>query len=158
METNFAFAGVIPRTRLFFLPKACYWTGNWETQKQIVGLTPRNHFTMEIERQLNFWQNTWTLQKGYYLRIFVKYFDSTEEMFDYVKDPDYMVDSDDHRGLCFGISMTQSFEFGSKDYNFHFHFDDQPKSGFQNIPSQQNPSLNPFAEEADLDSFSFYTR
>jgi hypothetical protein len=33
METNFAFAGVIPRTRLFFLPKSCYWTGNLETQR-----------------------------------------------------------------------------------------------------------------------------
>jgi len=29
LEKNFAFAGVIPRTRLFFLPKSCFWTGNW---------------------------------------------------------------------------------------------------------------------------------
>ena len=28
MEEKYAFTGVIPRTRLFFLPKACFWTGN----------------------------------------------------------------------------------------------------------------------------------
>ena len=31
METNFQFAGIEPRSRLFFIPKSCFWTGNYAT-------------------------------------------------------------------------------------------------------------------------------
>ena len=52
-------------------------------------------------------------------------------MFDYVKDPEYMTDSDNKRGLCFGISMTSSMNSDDptyKEYSFHLHFEDQQKS------------------------------
>ena len=29
MEEAYAFVGAIPRSRLFFIPKACFWTGNY---------------------------------------------------------------------------------------------------------------------------------
>ena len=29
MEDVYSFAGVIPRSRLFFIPRACFWTGNY---------------------------------------------------------------------------------------------------------------------------------
>lgn len=48
MEETYAFAGVIPRSRLFFIPKACFWTGNYATQKRIVGLAPKNEYTESI--------------------------------------------------------------------------------------------------------------
>jgi hypothetical protein len=124
IESNFGFAGVIPRTRLFFLPKSCFWTGNWETQRQIIGLTPKNFYTMEIERQLLFWRNTWSKDKGYFLQIVIKYFESPEAMFAYVADPEYMTDSDNHRGLCFGISMAKNNSSEFLEYEFNFHFDD----------------------------------
>ena len=31
MEDEFMFAGVIPRSRLFFIPRSCFWTGNFNT-------------------------------------------------------------------------------------------------------------------------------
>ena len=31
IEDTYAFAGVIPRSRLFFIPRACFWTGNYAT-------------------------------------------------------------------------------------------------------------------------------
>ena len=95
---------------------------------------------MEIERQIYYWKHAWNENKGYYLNIDVKYFNSTEEMFDYVKDPSYMTDSNNQqfddkakRGLCFGISMVQSSKSDQpsyREYSFHLHFEDQPKSGY----------------------------
>jgi ATP-binding cassette, subfamily A (ABC1), member 3 len=98
---------------------------------------------------------------GYYLNIQVKYFDSTEAMFDYVKDPNYMTDSNSWGGLCFGISMTATGDSTNPnfaEYDFHLHFDDQPKSRYQNIPNQKNPSHDSFQDQIDLNSFSLYTR
>ena len=31
MEDSYALAGVVPRSRLFFIPRACFWTGNYAT-------------------------------------------------------------------------------------------------------------------------------
>ena len=31
MEDNYGFAGIIPRSRLFFIPRSCFWTGNYAT-------------------------------------------------------------------------------------------------------------------------------
>ena len=69
MEKNFAFAGVIPRTRLFFLPRPCFWTGNYHTQKRVVGLSPENEFTRAIERQIMHWRYLWREEYGYYLSL-----------------------------------------------------------------------------------------
>ena len=33
MQDNYAFAGVIPRSFKFFVPRNCYWTGNRASQK-----------------------------------------------------------------------------------------------------------------------------
>ena len=49
MDATYSFAGVIPRSRLFFIPRSCFWTGNYYTQKQVVALAPRNVFTEDIE-------------------------------------------------------------------------------------------------------------
>ena len=48
MEDNYSFAGVIPRTRLFFIPRTCFWTGNYATQRRYIGLAPRNAYTESI--------------------------------------------------------------------------------------------------------------
>jgi len=48
MREEYGFAGVIPRPRLHFLPKACFWTGDVFSQKQYIGLAPRNEFTEAI--------------------------------------------------------------------------------------------------------------
>ena len=69
MEGEFAFAGVIPRSRLMFLPKPCFWTGNYHTQKRIVGLSPDNAFTRAIERQIMHWRYLWREDYGYYLSL-----------------------------------------------------------------------------------------
>jgi hypothetical protein len=37
-------------------------------------------------------------------------------MFAYVKDPNYMTNSDKYRGLCFGISMEQTSNPDEPDY------------------------------------------
>ena len=31
MEDNYGFAGIVPRTRLFFIPRSCFWTGSYAT-------------------------------------------------------------------------------------------------------------------------------
>jgi len=115
---------------------------------------------MEIERQINFWRNTWTREKGYFLNLIIKYFDSTEAMFDYVKDPEYMTEADSHRGICFGISMVKHKDISEPDfveYEFNLHFDDQEKSEYQNVPNQRNPAFDPYAEVADLASYELYS-
>ena len=40
MEDSYGFAGVIPRSRLFFIPRSCFWTGNYATQRRFIGLAP----------------------------------------------------------------------------------------------------------------------
>ena len=76
-------------------------------------------------------------------------------MFDYVRDPEYMVDVFDKVGLCFGIS----YEEGElNEHTFHMHFDDQDTSGYKNIPNQKNPAVDPFSTALDADSFRHYTR
>ena len=69
MEREYAFAGVIPRSRLFFLPKPCFWTGNFHTQKRMVGLSPENDFTRAIEKQIMHWRYLWREDYGYYLSL-----------------------------------------------------------------------------------------
>ena len=69
MEDTYSFAGVIPRSRLFFIPRSCFWTGNYATQKRIIGLAPRNEFTESIAFQLNRWLTLWKRQYGYILDL-----------------------------------------------------------------------------------------
>ena len=106
METSYAFAGVIPRSRLFFIPKACFWTGNFATQRQLVGLAPQNEYTESIAAQIKRWESLWKRDYGYKLDLGYKFFESKEAMFDYVEHPEYMDDIEERVGLCFGISYT----------------------------------------------------
>jgi hypothetical protein len=55
MVKNYGFAGTIPRSRRFFLPKACFYTGNVSSQKMYVGLSPKNEHTKMIAHQLELW-------------------------------------------------------------------------------------------------------
>ena len=59
MEETYGFAGVVPRSRLFFIPKACFWTGNYATQRRIVGLAPQNDYTESIAFQIKRWLTLW---------------------------------------------------------------------------------------------------
>jgi len=49
MEDSYQFTGVIPRSRLMFIPRSCFWTGNYATQRRIIGLAPRNEYTQSID-------------------------------------------------------------------------------------------------------------
>ena len=60
------------------------------------------------------------------------YFDSEQEMIDYVSNPKYEIDSN-KPGLCMGISHYASGD----NHAFKFHFEDQDNDN-QNIPNQKN--------------------
>ena len=136
IESENAFAGVVPRTRLFFIPRSCFWTGNYATQRQIIGLAPRNKYTESIAFQIRKWVIMWKREYGYLLDLSWKYFDSKEEMFEYVEHPSYMKDFENRKGLCFGISHNEiESEDGFTEHTFEFHFDDLDNSRYKNIPS-----------------------
>lgn len=125
MEDNYSFAGVIPRSRLFFIPRSCFWTGNYWTQKQWVGLAPRNAFTEDVAENIKRWRWLYEDSDGFYLQLKPMFFDTREEMMAYVEHPEYMT-SEERRGLCFGIHMSQE---GSA-YDFEMMFEDQEYSEF----------------------------
>jgi hypothetical protein len=107
MVNNYGFSGVIPRSRRFFLPKACFYTGNVSSQKMYVGLAPKNKFTKNAYHELELWMWLRRKENGVNLLYRPKYFDTEEQMMEYVNHPDYMT-TKDRKGLCFGI--THSFE------------------------------------------------
>ena len=90
-------------------------------------MSPENEFTKEIERQILHWRYLWKEEYGYYLSLNIKYFETQEEMFEYVRHPEYMEDVHEKVGLCFGISYEKG------EYNehvFNMHFDDQDQSDY----------------------------
>lgn len=64
----------------------------------------------------------WRTEYGYFLSFIVKYFDTEQDMYDYVSSDDYER-NDTIRGLCAGISYHTEDD-GNSHY-FKFHFDDQ---------------------------------
>lgn len=115
MQEEYSFAGVIARPRLFFLPRACFWTGNYYSQKQVVALAPRNEFTLEIERQIYLWRLHYTRSKGYRLNLRVVFFENKQEILEY-EPPDTM------DGLCFGVVAGGNASADS--FDFELLFDD----------------------------------
>jgi len=159
MEDTYQFAGVLPRSRLFFIPRRCFWTGNFATQRRLVGLTPRNDYTMSIAKQLKKWTLLWKRQYGYRLDLEYKFFDSTKDMYDYVKHEMYMVDVEKRIGLCFGISYSEETDGdGYTEHRFDLHFDDQEESKYKNVPNQLKAALDRYSDVPDFKSYYEYVR
>ena len=159
MEDTYGFAGIVPRSRLMFIPKSCFWTGNYATQKRLVGLAPANEYTRSIAWQLQQWVSLYKRQYGFQLNLSWKFFASKEEMFAYVEHPEYMIDINDRVGLCFGISYSEETGGdGFTEHRFELHFDDQDASRYANIPSQLQAAHDRFNEVPDFTSYYQYVR
>ena len=94
MEENYAFAGVIPRSHLHFMPYACFFQSSHVLQKTHIGLAPRDEYTERVAENI---VETWKryrdyVQYGAIIDIKYKYFDSKEDMFAYVEHDQYMTD------------------------------------------------------------------
>ena len=159
MEETYGFAGVIPRSRLMFIPKSCFWTGNFATQKRFVGLAPRNEYTESVAWQLERWMTLYKRQYGFRLQLEWKFFDSKEDMFEYVEHKEYMIDIENRVGLCFGISYSEETSGdGFTEHKFELHFDDQEQSDYANIPSQIQAAHDRFSNVPDFTSYYQYVQ
>lgn len=80
----------------------------------------------------------WLLTQQNYFSVIFKRFNSTQEMMDYVRRPDY--DTASAPGICAGLSHSQ---VGEK-HVFRLHFNDQQSQDQNNIPNQMNPTTDRF--------------
>jgi len=73
---------------------------------------------MQIEKQLMLWTYQYQTEFGYYVPLNVLYFNSEQQMMDYVANPNYEVDSD-RPGLCAGVSHYE-LEGGGHQFKLLF--------------------------------------
>jgi len=114
---------------------------------------------MSIAKQLKKWTLLWKRQYGYRLDLEYKFFDSTQDMYDYVKHEMYMVDVEKRIGLCFGISYSEETDGdGYTEHRFDLHFDDQEESRYKNVPNQLKAALDRYSDVPDFKSYYEYVR
>ena len=91
----------------------------------------------------------------------MQYFDSQQDLDDYISAPDYLA-TDDTKGVCFGLQLFDPPENAPNNYTFSLHFPDKVIDKFSaigysaGIPNQQNPVYSPFASTPDLLSYFRY--
>ena len=95
----------------------------------------------------------WRANFGYFIVLQIKYFNSTEEMMEYVQSPDY--DKPFHPGLCMGLSHVVH---GPSDHEFLLHFNDQDSEQEYNQPSQINYAADRYLRNPDTVSYDKYVR
>ena len=88
-------------------------------------MAPKNDLTESIAFQIDGWKNLYKRDYGYSLDLDYKFFESKEEMFDYVEHTEYMKDIENRVGLCFGVSYSEEiYGDGFTEHKFELHFDD----------------------------------
>ena len=83
-----------------------------------------------------------------------RYYSSIKELNNYIESPNYGIDGDLNKKICFGISYL----FETNKYIFKLHFFASPyyNSNYPDIPSTSEKSLDPFATQPDFISYRKY--
>ena len=84
-----------------------------------------------------------------------KEFTSIEELEEYIKNPDYLLDTSQQ--ICFGLKF--SYDENTKLYNYSLHFFDFEKTGkegVEDIPNNKEGMFDPFQSGPDLTTFMKY--
>ena len=84
-----------------------------------------------------------------------KEFNSIEELEEYIKDPDYVLEPSQQ--ICFGLRF--SYDTLTKKYDYSLHFFDYEKSGMEgveDIPNNKQGMFDPFRSGPDFTSFMKY--
>ncbi|CDW85063.1 abc transporter family protein [Stylonychia lemnae] len=158
-EDNYSFLGYQAGARNVIDPSPCIKRA---PLRSYIGLFPKDNYTEMIERQLKIWMfqldYSTTGRYAYENQIYnfnVLYFDSEEQMLEYVAHPDY--EKDQYRpGLCAGISHYP--KPNGEGHSFKIHMTDQLLDDRKTIPSQSDPAADKYNTEAKITEFSMYNK
>ncbi len=116
-EDNYSFLSYQARARLQMDPGPCTYS---EPTRTYIGLYPDDPYTRSLETQLKLWTYQFQQEYGYYQPLNALFFQSEQQMLDYVAHPDYESDPD-RPGLCAGVSHYEDKNGG---HRFKYHFTD----------------------------------
>jgi hypothetical protein len=100
-KQRFEFLGKTGSGRYQFDPSHCSKVRGG--LRMFFGMSPRNELTEELLRQLMTWAYQWRFEAGYFNTFYALWFNTEQELLDYINHPDYEM-VDDRPGLCAAVS------------------------------------------------------
>eukprot|EP00347_Sterkiella_histriomuscorum_P006793 403351411 len=108
-----------------------------------------------LQTQLGLWSYQYQTEYGYFIDFKALYFNSEEQMMEYVAHPQYEKESQ-RPGLCAGVSHYPRSD--AQGHEFKIHLTDQNLDDRQLLPSQSDPATDRYNTDAKIQEFVNYNK